>query len=94
MALASSCSNLTYLDVIGCSNITEASIDSVIGSCRYLKQLNVSQFTEKLDSKLLLRITERILHHRSSCSCEEMISNPRGRKLAQNFLFKIAAPNL
>ena len=39
--IASSCVNLTYLDVISCSNISEASVVSVVSSCRYLKQLNV-----------------------------------------------------
>ena len=94
LAIAMSCPNLLYLDLIGCSNISEASIEAVVQSCRYLKQLNVSQFTEKIDSQLLLRLIKCISQYRSSCSCEEMISPPRGRKLVQNFLFKMAAPNL
>lgn len=93
-ALAWCCPKLTYLDVIGCPNITEVLVNSVVASCRYLKQLNVSQFMEKVDSQLRLRIGKCILQYRSSCSCEEMISNPRGRKLVQNLLFKMAAPNL
>ena len=43
-ALAASCPNLTYLDVIGCFSVGEASIDSLVRSCRCLKQLDVSQF--------------------------------------------------
>ena len=93
-ALASCCPKLTYLDMIGCLNISEVSIDSVVASCRYLKHLNVSQFTEKMDSQLLLRISNCISQHRSSCTCEETILNRRGRKLAQNFFFKMAALNL
>ena len=78
-ALATSCSNLIYLDVIGCFGIGEASIDSLVTSCRYLKQLNMSQFTEKTDSQLLLCITKCISQARSSCSYQEMISPPRGK---------------
>ena len=76
--IASSCVNLTYLDVIGCSNISEALVVSVVSSCRYLKQLNVRQFSEKLDSQLLLRISKCILKYRSSCSCE-------GKKISTEF---------
>jgi len=94
LAIAMNCPNMVYLDLIGCSNISETSINTVVQSCRYLNQLNVSQFTEKMDSQLLLRITKCISQYRSSCSWEEMISPPRGRMLVQNFLFKLAAPNL
>ena len=93
-ALAASCPNLTYLDVIGCFGVGEASIASLVRSCRYLKQLNVSQFTEEMDSQLLLRITKCISQARSSCSYEEMISPPRGRLVQKNVLFKMSAPNL
>ena len=94
-ALGSNCLSWAYLDVIGCLNISEPSIYSIIGSCRYLKQFNVTQCVDKQDSQLQLRISKFILQHRSSYSCtEEMISYSRGRKSAQNLLFKIAAPNL
>lgn len=94
-SLAANCPNLTYLDAIGCFGVSEASISSLVKSCRYLKQINFSQFTEKTDSQLLLRVTKFISQVRSSCSYEEMISPPRGRKLVQkNFLIKISAPNL
>ena len=93
-ALASNCLSWAYLDVIGCLNISEPSIYSIIGSCRYLKQFNVTQCVDKQDSQLQLRISKFILQHRSSYSCEEMISYSRGRKSAQNLLFKIAASNL
>ena len=93
-ALATNCLNLTYLDVIGCWNISEASIEMVVKSCRYLKHLNVSQFTENLDSQLLFRILNCISNYRSSCSFEKMTSPPRGGKIVQNFLLKMSAPCL
>ena len=80
-ALAASCPNLTYLAVIGCFGVGEASIDSLVTSSRCLKQLNVSQFAEITDSQLLLRITKCVSQARSSCSYEEMISPPRGQKI-------------
>ena len=88
-ALGSNCLSWAYLDVIRCLNISEPSIYSIIGSCRYLKQFNVTQCVDKQDSQLQLRISKFILQHRSSYSCEEMISYSRGRKSAQNLLSRL-----
>ena len=86
--LALHCPFIQHLDLVGCWNITQDCLELVVKSCRYLKQLNFSQFTA--DSDLHEGIASSFLKLRSSCSCEQLLSPAKEGKRVQSFLFKLA----
>jgi hypothetical protein len=48
-AIASSCTALTNLDVIGCSNITKSGISSIVHGCAALKEIRLPRRFKEME---------------------------------------------